>query len=133
LRRIFDPSRHGTQALTFRHFGPINHFDHHQIPGGGGRDHDPTRAIYYAGFTLSCWLVEYFGDEGVIEITDEHVCLVQLTRDLTLLDLRGSGAMRAGSVAAKREDCRSSTQSGMVVLLLRAKIYLWNHRRNSLL
>lgn len=100
LRRIFDPTRHGTQALTFRHFGPLNRFDHHRIPPGGGYGHDPERAIYYAGLTLSCCLVEYFGDKGVIEIKDEQVCLVHLTRDLKLLDLRGPGAMRAGSVAA---------------------------------
>ncbi len=98
--RIFNPTRHNTQALTFRYYGPINRFDHQRIPPGGGRATDPERGIYYAGFTLSCCLVEYFGDLGVIEIKDEEVCIVQPTRDLTLLDLRGSGAMRAGSVAA---------------------------------
>lgn len=44
--------------------------------------------------------MECFGDNGVIDIKDEQVCLVRLVRDLTLLDLRETGAMRAGSVAA---------------------------------
>jgi RES domain len=100
LLRIFDPTRYGTQALTFRYFGPINRFDHHRIPSTGERAEDPERGIYYAGLTLSCCLVEYFGDIGVIELKGQQICRVQLTRDLTLLDLRANGAMRAGSVAA---------------------------------
>lgn len=100
LVRIFNPTRHQTQALTFRHFGPINRFDHQIMPDSGDPDEDPNRGIYYAGFTLSCCLVEYFGDSGVIEIKDEQVARVQLLKDLNLLDLRGSGSLRAGSVAA---------------------------------
>jgi RES domain len=100
LLRIFNPTRHNTQALTFRHYGPINRFDHQQITTTGKPAADPERGIYYAGFTLSCCLVEYFGDSGVIEIKDEQVARIQLKRDLQLLDLRGSGSLRAGSVAA---------------------------------
>lgn len=98
--RIFNPTRHNTQALTFRHYGPINRFDHQQSSPTGKLADDPERGIYYAGFSLSCCLVEYFGDSGVIEIKDEQVARVQLKRDLQLLDLRGSGSLRAGSVAA---------------------------------
>ena len=36
----------------------------------------------------------------MIEIRAEEVCRVEITRPITLLDLRGSGAMKAGSVAA---------------------------------
>jgi RES domain len=100
LLRIFDPTRYSTQALTFRYYGPINRFDHHRIPPEGARAQDPERGIYYAGLTLSCCLVEYFGDIGAIELKGQQICRVQLVRDLTLLDLRGNGAMRAGSVAA---------------------------------
>lgn len=100
LLRIFDPTSHNTQALTFRHFGPINRFDHQRISSQGDRTQDPERGIYYAGFTLSCCLVECFGDSGVIELKDQKICRVELTRDLTLLDLKDNGAMRAGSVAA---------------------------------
>lgn len=100
LLRIFNPSRHYTQALTFRHYGPINRFDHQTLNDAGQPDTDDQRGIYYAGFTLSCCLVEYFGDSGVIDIQSEQVARVQLIRDLTLLDLRGSGSLRAGSVTA---------------------------------
>jgi hypothetical protein len=75
LLRIFDPSRYGTQALTFRYYGPINRFDHHRIPSEGERAEDPGRGIYYAGLTLSCCLVEYFGDIGVIELKAQQICL----------------------------------------------------------
>lgn len=100
LLRIFDPTRYGTQALTFRSYGPINRFDHQRLPPTGDRAEDLERGIYYAGLTLSCCLVEYFGDVGIIELKDQQICRVQLTRDLTLLDLRANGAMRAGAVAA---------------------------------
>jgi RES domain len=106
LFRIFDPTSHNAQALTFRNFGPINRFDHQRIPSQGNSfaprvlAQDPERGIYYAGLTLSCCLVECFGDSGVIELKDRKICSVQLARDLTLLDLKDNGAMRAGSVAA---------------------------------
>jgi RES domain len=100
LLRIFDPTAHTTQALTFRTFGPINRFDHQHSPSQRSRAQDPDRGIYYAGFTLSCCLVECFGDSGVIALKDQKICRVQLTRDLVLLDLKDNGAMRAGSVAA---------------------------------
>jgi len=100
LLRIFNPTRHNTQALTFRHYGPLNRFDHQQLTRTGKPVEDPDRGIYYAGFSLSCCLVEYFGDSGVIEIKDEQVARVQLLRDLHLLDVRGSGSLRAGSVSA---------------------------------
>jgi RES domain len=168
MLRIFDPTRHGTTALTrrfrarafggklppksslgklppksslsFRYFGPLGRFDHQRLalgfrsasrpegfpadrsetathrPGGslpvvcvktrqrlsptGSSSEDPDRGISYAGLTLSCCLVECFGDVGVIEIKGQQIARLELTRDLTLLDLRGSGAMRAGAVAA---------------------------------
>lgn len=100
LLRIFDPTSHGTQALTFRTFGPINRFDHQRASPTGNRAQDPERGIYYAGLTLSCCLVECFGDTGVIELKDQKIGHIQLTRDLVILDLKDNGAMRAGSVAA---------------------------------
>ena len=100
LLRIFDPTRYSTQALTFRYYGPLNRFDHQHFLSSGDRAEDPKRGIYYAGLSLSCCLVEYFGDVGVVELQDQQICRVQLQRNLTLLDLRANGAMRAGSVAA---------------------------------
>ena len=61
---------------------------------------DSERGIYYAAFTLAGCLIECFGDIGVIEIRDEEVCRIETTRPINLLDLRGAGAMKAGSVAA---------------------------------
>lgn len=78
----------------------INRFDHQHLPASGNCAEDPERGISYAGLTLSCCLVECFGDTGVIEIKGQQIGRIQLTRDLTLLDLRANGAMRAGSVAA---------------------------------
>ena len=98
--RIFDPTQYGTQATTFRDYGPINRFDHQRLSPAGERAEDPERGISYAGLTLSCCLVECFGDTGAIEIKGQQIGRIQLTRDLTLLDLRANGAMRAGSVAA---------------------------------
>ena len=97
ILRIFDPTRHQTQALTFRYYGPIHRFDHQR---GIMSQHDPDRGIYYAAFTLSGCLVETFGDTGVIEIKSQQLAFIELKRQCTLLDLRGPGAMRVGSVAA---------------------------------
>lgn len=103
--RIFDPTSYGTTALTFRRFGPRLRFDHQR---GNGLDahgllipeKDPERGIYYAGATLSCCIVEVFGDQGDIEPGEWCVAGPITTRELRLLDLRGPGAMRAGSIAA---------------------------------
>ncbi|MEB3122306.1 MAG: RES family NAD+ phosphorylase [Snowella sp.] len=99
--RIFDPSSHGTQALTFRFFGPLSRFDHHRGTGKSFTPQDdPERGVYYAAFTLSSCLVEIFGDTRVIETEGKQVASVEIIQPLLLLDLRGSGAMKAGSVSA---------------------------------
>lgn len=97
LIRIFDPNSYGTQALTFRHYGPLHRFDHQHGPEPAI---DQERGIYYAAFTLSGCLVECFGDTGIIEILRQQVASIRVIRPLKLLDLRGAGAMRSGSVAA---------------------------------
>ncbi|MDJ0897439.1 MAG: RES domain-containing protein [Xenococcus sp. MO_188.B8] len=99
LRRIFDPTKYDTQATSFRHYGPIGRFDHQR----GSLDkpnYDAERGINYWGFELSCCLVEVFGDTRVIETENKEVALVELTKSIKLLDLRGSGAMKAGTVSA---------------------------------
>jgi hypothetical protein len=100
LQRIYDPTRHGTKALTFRYWGPILRFDHQHDNGTGTGATDAERGIYYAAFSLSGCLVEVFGDTGIVEIKGQELAFVRLIRPITLLDLRGSGAMLAGSVAA---------------------------------
>jgi hypothetical protein len=101
LVRIFDPTRHQATATSFRFQGPYARFDHHEGSGPERRpDDSPLRGIYYAARTLSGCLVEVFGDTRVIEFGERHVAGPALRRPVRLLDLRGPGAMRAGSVAA---------------------------------
>ncbi|MFM7754139.1 MAG: RES domain-containing protein [Cyanobium sp.] len=92
LLRIFNPEPHGQTATGFRRVGPIERFDHHEK--------DKACGILYAAYTLSCCLVECFGDTGVIDLQGRRLGFLQIKRTLLLLDLRRKGAMRAGSVAA---------------------------------
>lgn len=92
LLRIYSPEPHGQTATGFRRVGPIARFDHHE--------EGKARGILYAALTLSCCLVECFGDTGVIDVQGRWVGFLQIERALVLLDLRRQGAMRAGSVAA---------------------------------
>jgi hypothetical protein len=96
LFRIYDPAApHGPpKAKAFRWQGPYARFDHHR--GSGRRE---RRGIWYAGLGLSCAVVEAF-EIGVVEAGTKHLARLRTTRDLLLLDLRGRGAMRAGTVAA---------------------------------
>ncbi len=98
--RLFAPSRHGATATGFRSYGPLLRFDHHRRREDGEPGNDAERGIYYAATTLSGCLVEVFGDTGVVELGSHHVASPILRRDLHLLDLRRSGAMRAGTKAA---------------------------------
>lgn len=99
LVRLFDPTRHSVTATSFRHFGPLLRFDHH-LPTSNNPGLDNERGVYYSGFTLSSCIVEVFGDAGLINCGEWHVAAPRTERELILLDIRGSGAMRAGSVAA---------------------------------
>lgn len=97
LRRIFDPTRYNATATGFRSYGPVSRFDHHNLEEPGL---DPKRSIIYAGFTLSCCIVEYFGDGEIINLENIKLAIIYLSKELKLLDLRGSSAMAAGTVAA---------------------------------
>lgn len=102
--RIFDPTRHNTNALSFRYYGPVERFDHQRYSQDASSTNkastDEERGIYYAGFTLSCCLVEVFGDKRTIEVGNCCVARVGLTRPLSLLDLCGTPAMANGTVYA---------------------------------
>ena len=121
LIRIFNPaSRYKTQADTYRFFGPLLRFDH-QLPLSQlqaaqisdlpmptawneqsslkGKD-DPNRGITYWGYSLSCCLVELFGDTKIVEFKEYEVAIAIVKQPLLLLDIRGKGAMAAGSVLA---------------------------------
>lgn len=103
LFRVFDPTLFGAGPLTFRAFGPLRRFDHQEgVRRGQGRQatHSPDRRVLYAATTLSCCIVEVFGDTALIEFREWHLAALTVARPLRLLDLRESAAMRAGSVAA---------------------------------
>ena len=110
LVRIYRHHYTTDTALTFSSFGPRHRFDHHRPTASGPAD-DPDRRTAYFGYTLSCCMAELFGDTGVVEYDRRSVAAVQTTRELHLLDLRGSGALRAGvnSVISKNPD-RAATQ-----------------------
>lgn len=108
--RLYDPSLYGTNALTFRTFGPINRFDHHRAHYPTCAD-DPVRGITYGAYTLSSCIVEVFGDSRIIEVGTWEIAALKTTRQLKLLDLRGAGAMRAGTVSAvSKESNRQFSQ-----------------------
>ena len=97
LLRIFDPTKYDATAVSFRNYGPVSRFDHHrQYPN----KIDPERSVIYASPTLSCCLVEIFGDGGIIKIERQQLAFITLRNTLKLLDLRGSAAMAAGTLSA---------------------------------
>jgi hypothetical protein len=106
LVSLFEPGRYNNTALTFRYKGPYSRFDHHrgEVTGDDTTPRKPAadeqRGVYYAAFTLSSCIVEIFGDEGIIRTDTHYVSRPTVTRDLLLLDLRGSGAMLAGTISA---------------------------------
>ncbi|MGL6343415.1 MAG: RES family NAD+ phosphorylase [Waterburya sp.] len=105
LRRIFDPTRFNAiceavsfrTAIGFRSYGPVSRFDHHS---SNQPSEDPERRIIYAGFSLSCCIVEYFGDGEIINVENIKLAIIYLNKELKLLDLRGKAAMAAGTVTA---------------------------------
>lgn len=96
LYRIYDPGPpYYSEATTFRFGGPQRRFDHRLID-----ETSPTRGVYYAARDLEGAIVEVFGDTGVVQLLPWYVAVSYPQRDLLLLDLRGSGAMRAGTNSA---------------------------------
>jgi hypothetical protein len=112
LRRIYTSEPHGTEALTFRTYGPIGRFDPHRRPNGfPAKGHDPDRGVLYAAEKLRCCLAEMFGDRGMVELHGYRAALLELTEPVALLDLRGIGARHAGTIAAVSGDGdRATTQ-----------------------
>lgn len=97
-----DPNYLGN-PLAFRFYGPLKRFDHQRGKSDNPDDpcHDPQRGILYAGETLSCCIVECFGDSPHLIICGNwELAKIKLTCDLKLLSLDGSGAMKAGTCAA---------------------------------
>jgi hypothetical protein len=101
--RLFNPALHNPQALTFRRYGPLHRFDHHREKDGEPIE-DKERGILYAGESISGCIVEVFGDTRIIEVGTWELALLETQRALILLDLRGDGAMKAGTVAGVCKD-----------------------------
>jgi hypothetical protein len=89
--------------LTFRRYGPLRRFDH-QRARDGEPDEDKERGILYAGESISGCVVEVFGDTRIIEVGTWELALLETQREVNLLDLRGDGAMKAGTVAGVCKD-----------------------------
>jgi hypothetical protein len=110
LKRIFDPTSYGATASSFRYNGPRSRFDH-QLRVNGKPADSPNRGIIYAGYTLSCCLVEIFGDEDLITIDRHELATIELKRSIRLLDLRGEGCWNAGlNATIANNDRRTLTQ-----------------------
>jgi hypothetical protein len=103
IQRIFDPTSYGATATGFRYYGPLSRFDHQQSQKP---ELNSERGIIYAGLSLSCCLIEVFGDDEAIKIQQQQITYITLKQSLKLLDLRGSGAWDAGAVAAMAVDNR---------------------------
>lgn len=137
IKRIYDPSRHGATATSFRHYGPVSRFDHQKRVNKKAH-HNPDRGIIYAGYTLSCCLVEVFGDDGIIDIEAQELATITLNQNLKLLDLRGDGAWNAGTVSAITNDgTRVLTQAWGCYFYENTQIYgqiggiIFNNAHNS--
>lgn len=104
IQRIFDPTSYGATATGFRYYGPLSRFDHQSTKNKPVVSKD--RGIIYAGLSLSCCLIEIFGDDETIKIQKQQVAIITLKQSLKLLDLRYSGAWNAGSVSAMAVDGR---------------------------
>ena len=120
IQRVFDPTSYGAQriradrltttgdasasrATGFRYYGPLSRFDHQQSQKPKQNE---ERGIIYAGFSLSCCLIEVFGDDDTIKIQQQKIAYITLKQSLKLLNLRESGAWDAGSVSAMAVDGR---------------------------
>ena len=120
IRRIFDPTSYGSTAAGFRYFGPLSRFDHQRCdpaPPSGARERAPRqrgskaeidskRGIIYAGFSLSCCLIEVFGDHGIIKLQQQQIAYITLKQSIKLLNLRDSGAWDAGATSSMVVDGR---------------------------
>ena len=110
ISRIYKNKGNRTEK-TFNYKGAFGRFDHHINPTGT----KSQRGTSYWGFTLSCCLVEVFGDQKYITKSDRalrKVGLLTLSEPLLLLDLCGSGAMRVGTTTKiAKNSARKDTQT----------------------
>ena len=124
IYRLFRPSSFAPSAITWRFNGPRARFDHQrgellEQTALAQKDeapifaptNDEERGILYAAFMLSCCVVEVFDALDFIDPRGWQFSCLTLTRDLTLLDVRGKAAMRLGTVAAISKGSHPMAQS----------------------
>jgi hypothetical protein len=99
LRRIYNPNQYNTRPISFRFNGPRARFDHHRYSDQDPQE-DNERGINYWGFSLSCCLVEVFGDTRIIDVENYQVALLTLNQTIKLLDIRGKAAMKEGILSS---------------------------------
>ena len=100
LLRIYAPAVHNATPAGFRTQGPYSRFDHQRPAPDGGPRNDRERGILYAGRSFTCVVGEFFGDQGEIALAGVHLARLTVTEPLRLLDLRGTAATGAGTIAA---------------------------------
>lgn len=98
LRRLYSTSSPYPYTL-FRHLGPFERYDHHRVAYLWNSQADPDRAVCYCAEELSACIVEVCGDKKIIE-SYYKIITIEATQPISLLDLRGNAAMRAGTPAA---------------------------------
>lgn len=99
MLRLYAPEPYDTAPLTFRKYGPLNRFDHHRA-ALTRPEVDSDRGILYAGSEFVCCVGEFFGDEGSITRSGNRVARLVTQGSLAVLDLRGTAAAGAGTIAA---------------------------------
>lgn len=112
IKRIYDPTtKYKVTASSFRYFGPRARFDHQQRIKGKAAI-NPDRGVIYAGFSLTCCLVEIFAEDGTIEIGQHELATIMVAKDLKLLDITTDHVWNAGaSVASVMQGKRGLTQA----------------------
>ena len=70
-----------------------------------------ARGILYAARELTCAIAEVFGSAGGGDAGTYRYCAFALQRDLRLLDLRGNGALLAGTIGAVSSQSYADGQS----------------------
>lgn len=92
LHRIYNPESYAATATAFRFAGPVSRFDHHVKCAD-------DRGILYAAADFKGCLAEVYGNRGYGVAGARRHCGLRVSRSLRLLDLRGDGALRAGTIA----------------------------------
>jgi hypothetical protein len=91
LHRVYDPTRFGATATGYRYDGPFARMDHHVTSGG-------DRGILYAARSYAASLIEVI-DGPLLHIGRRRHVTLRVEADLCMLDLRGNGALGAGTDA----------------------------------